>query len=484
MFVFCAVLFFIAAPTIILYTAGFRYSAEAKKIIQTGIIYLTIKPPEGIKIFADGKEVKENLITRGMINKDYILNNLIPKSYNVKISKEGFWTWEKNLAVSKGLITYAEPLLLPLNPKNDLLITDYIGAWSASPDFTKISYLSYNGEKVLVVVKNFISGKTQEKPLEQPLDLTEGANILWSPDSQNFAIIFPKSPRHIIFGLEKNEIMNLTELTLSEDLVRGAWNEKSDSFVYFSGKSELYALKPRGSEAGRKIADNAAGFGLLNNDVYYLNSANSFIYKTSLDNPESKEQVSFAPVSANINGSTWFDFTGSISLTTSHHKSLTINPELVEWVKGEAEILISRQGRLAVVTGEKKLFILDESGIPAYLNSGVETIIFSQNGQDLLYNSDFEIFAYSLKNSSRQLITRLSQKVKNVAWCKDYNHIWLRRGNILKNIELDPRSGRNVYDFLSFTSEPKQIIYDNISNAVYYDQTDGNKMSIYRVKAE
>ncbi len=481
MFVFCAVLFFIAAPTIILYTAGFRYSAEAKKIIQTGIIYLTIKPPEGIKIFADGKEVKENLITHGVINKEYILNSLIPKSYNVKISKEGFWTWEKNLAVSKGLITYAMPLLLPLNPKNELLVADYIGAWSASPDFTKISYFSYKDEKVSVVVKNLISGKTQEKPLEQPLDLMEGANILWSPDSQNFAIIFPKSPRCVIFGSEENEIMNLTELNLNGDIFRGLWNEKSDLFVYFSGKSELYALNPRGSEAARKIADNAAGFGLLNNDIYYLNSANSFIYKTSLDNPESKEQVSFAPIAANINGSTSLplDFAQGLSVIEN-----TINPELVEWVKGEAEIVISQQGRIAVVTSEKKLLILNESGVPAYLNSGVETVEFSQNGQDLLYNSDFEIFAYSPKNSSRQLITRLSQKVKNVAWYKDYNHIWFTHGNILKNIELDQRSSRNVYDFLSFTSEPKQIIYDNISNAVYYDRTDGNKLSIYRVKAE
>lgn len=459
LFIFCAVLFLTAAPAVILYTAGFRYSAEAKKIIQTGIIYLTVKPSEGIKIFADGKEVRENLITRGVIDKEYILNNLIPKSYNVKITRDGFWNWEKNLTVSKGLMTYASPLLLPREPKNELLVSgpsvqqsNHAVIWSPSPDFTKISYLSYAAGNASVVVKDLVSGKTQEKSLKETLGLADGAKIVWSPDSRNFALIFPDNPRRIVFASVKNETINLAESVLNSDLNNGVWSEKNDLFIYLSAKGEIFALNPNDLESARKITDSAAGFDLLNNDVYYLNSANPFIYKTHFDNPSVKEQVSFAPISFSA--------------------------------EKEAEIIISPQEKIAVVTGEKKLFILDNNGIPVYLDGGVEAAKFSQNDQDLLYNSDFEIFTYSVQNDSRQLVTRLSQKVKNVAWYNDYNHIWFANGNILKNIESDSRSSRNVYDFLNFASEPKQIFYDNVSNAVYYDQAENGKLSIYRVKAE
>ncbi len=453
LFVFCAVLFFTIAPIIILHTAGFRYSADAKKIIQTGIIYVTAKPFEGIKIFLDGREVKENLISRGVINKKYILNNLIPKSYDIKIAKEGFWAWEKKLAVSGGLITYAEPLLLPLNPTSILLLADYIENWSVSPDSTKIFYLLYRNKTAYIVIQDSVSGKTREKSLEQVADFMEGAKIVWSPDSKNFALLFPQNPRRfIVFGSVENDL--LTSVALNKDITYSLWSDAGDLFIYLAA-NELYALDPKNPEAPRKIAKNAAGFGLLNDTVYYLDSSNLFVYKVSLYNPDNKEQASFAPITANATD--------------------------------KAKIEISEQGRIAIIAGKEKaekLFILDERGIPVYLNSGVKTAKFSQDGQDLLYNSESEVFTYSLKGGAQQLITRLSQTIKNVSWYKDYNHIWFLEGNLLKNMELDPRSSRNVYNFLRFDSEPKQIIYDNISSTIYYDQMQDGKLSIYRVKAE
>jgi hypothetical protein len=176
-FYFFVAIFIVLVPMIILYALGYNFDFERKIIVATGGIYLKSDPAKA--------EIYINDKLKGTTNK--FIKRLSPKIYDVKITKENFHSWEKDLIVQPNLVTKANSIiLLPVNPKISLVATEsqeYIAFTASESD--GLYYLSKNNlyrtedEKILaqnvlnyVVYKNGIiyldnlSGKIFE------LDLT------------------------------------------------------------------------------------------------------------------------------------------------------------------------------------------------------------------------------------------------------------------------------------------------------------------------
>ncbi len=101
---------------------------------------------------------------------------------------------------------------------------------------------------------------------------------------------------------------------------------------------------------------------------------------------------------------------------------------------------------------------------------------FSNDNKKLLYFSSSEIWVYYLedifsqpikKANEKELITRLSQKIKQAIWYSETDeHIIFVVGQTVKIAELDGRDRRNITDL--FKQEVSQIAYGQEDEKLYF----------------
>jgi hypothetical protein len=129
LFIILAVLFFIAAPTVLLYSWGYRFDWQTKKITQTGGFYFKVWPKPAL-VYLNGKERKKT----GFFSGAAYLDKLLPKKYTVEITKEGFQPWKKTLEIKEKQVTDAKNIiLLPQKPQFNILSKN-VETFFISPD--------------------------------------------------------------------------------------------------------------------------------------------------------------------------------------------------------------------------------------------------------------------------------------------------------------------------------------------------------------
>jgi hypothetical protein len=94
LFISSIIAFLVVTPVMLLYSWGYRFDFENKKITPTGSLYIKAKPKR-VNIIIDGKIQKKTDLFFGA---SYI-DSLIPKKHEIKIEKEGYHNWIKQLKV-------------------------------------------------------------------------------------------------------------------------------------------------------------------------------------------------------------------------------------------------------------------------------------------------------------------------------------------------------------------------------------------------
>ncbi len=132
-FFFFFFLFLIVSPSLILFSLGYRIDFKRKKIAQTGGIFVKAVPKE-VEVFVDGKFVAKTDPLFGSV----LIENLLPGKHKVKVEKEGFFPWEKELEVKEKQVTEIKNLVLfPKNLKFWPLFQNIKSFW-LSPDGKKL----------------------------------------------------------------------------------------------------------------------------------------------------------------------------------------------------------------------------------------------------------------------------------------------------------------------------------------------------------
>lgn len=162
-------------------------------------------------------------------------------------------------------------------------------------------------------------------------------------------------------------------------------------------------------------------------------------------------------------------------------------------LSGITSVKFDSQKKTAVVSNERQMeTIYLENGrrelsksppkiTPSLLPAkGTANLVKSPDGEKNAWSNDHEIWVSWLKDTNYQsyrktgeaeLITRLSQKISDVQWYKDSDHLVADVGGILKFIEIDTRDGLNIFD-ISTVSGP--FYYDKDMDAVF--KFAGNKL--------
>jgi len=121
----------IATIGIINFAKGYRPDLKNNQIKPTGLL-LSNSLPEGAQVFINN--------TLKTATDDTL--NLDPGKYEVKIEKEGYHSWQKNLLITAELVTETNARLFPSVPELKPLTLNGVKKPRLSPDGTRIFYES------------------------------------------------------------------------------------------------------------------------------------------------------------------------------------------------------------------------------------------------------------------------------------------------------------------------------------------------------
>ncbi|MDD5416232.1 MAG: PEGA domain-containing protein [Candidatus Daviesbacteria bacterium] len=178
----------IAAIAIFL-AKGYTFSPKEKRIVGTGIITITSEP-DAASVFIDGHLTTATNTT---------VSSLSPKNYSVRIVKEGFIPWEKQVSVKEGLVTAVKVTLFPAIPTIYPLTFNGVENPTLSPDGSKLAYIVPSSTPVGVANKKggvWVWTQTRNQPISfarssEPHQIVQSTSIdfskaalRWSADSK------------------------------------------------------------------------------------------------------------------------------------------------------------------------------------------------------------------------------------------------------------------------------------------------------------
>lgn len=228
-FIACVVLFVLAAPSVILYSQGYRPDFENKKFVQTGGFYFRIAPSRA-DVYLNGKMEK----SASIITNSVYIENLLPKNYEIEIKKDGYHSWKKTLEVKGKEVTEAENItLFPKNPQFTIIDQDVYPLITASATSTdKKKIVESNNYEIWVELL-----KRKEKIFLTRFSEKIG-NIFWLND---YYLIFNVGNKIKIAEIDDRDGLNIVDLAELES-PKIAW-DKNAKKLYVLSEKKLYLLE-------------------------------------------------------------------------------------------------------------------------------------------------------------------------------------------------------------------------------------------------
>ena len=178
-------LFSAATPALIFYSLGWRIDWKERRVAQTGAFYFKTDPANAA-IFINGKTEKKTDFFFGAL----LIDNLLPGTYEVKIEKDGYGSWQKNLIVQEKQVTEAKNVaLFPAKISLKTLFDSVTDVWP-SPDMSLLllQRTSSRGQRFLSL---WNSKTSKEISVMQRLAFTQKIqNVQWDKNGKTFLIRF------------------------------------------------------------------------------------------------------------------------------------------------------------------------------------------------------------------------------------------------------------------------------------------------------
>lgn len=258
---------------------GYRFSTEDATFKGTGIMSITSIPDQA-SVYLDG-----HLTTATNAN----INSLVPKTYNVKIVKEGFIPWEKKVDIKEGLVSEIKATLFPAIPTIYPLSYNGVVNPTLSPDGLKLVFVVPGNAKksgiwVWTMAERPIAFARGAEPhqIAEPsdgLDYTK-ATFKFSPDANQVMVNLPD--RTLLLDL--NTLVDPPrDITATVKPTLDDWEEE----VATKNAATIQAIKDLST---RKIASVAANLAWSPDEKKFLYSDKTPIEASEkpLDEPEEK----------------------------------------------------------------------------------------------------------------------------------------------------------------------------------------------------
>lgn len=440
LFLSSALFFILITPIIVFYSLGWRIDWRNKKIIQPGILYLRVWP-KSARIYLNGKLEKKTDFFFGSA----LIENLLPKKYNIEIKKEGFQIWKKTLEIEKRLATEAKNIVLVPENLNLITLSKNIEKFFLSSDEKKIilqELITSNPEnpnslndsswalKIFELDKNIKSHFIEERKISK--EKTELVNLKFSPDSKKILLEVSVSPptsqpikqtsvkiKYYILDLDKTPPFS-NALNLFDSQMEDIYFDPNDSQKLFFLNSEgLNEINLSKNEASASILKNIVTFSIYNENIYYIDSS-GFLFKTN-SSFSRKDKL-------NIN-------------------NFALKKEATyKIIASNSFIFLKEDNILYKLDNEKKVF--EKAFEP------VNDLKFGPDSKKIVFFNDHEIWILFLEEKNDQpqkkvgeklFLTRFSEKIDKVFWFTNH-YLIFNVGNKIKVVEIDDRDKINIFD--------------------------------------
>lgn len=433
--------FAVAAPTVLLFTSGYRYSWLKHRIEKTGIIYVD-SDPENAVVMVDGNPAKETT--------PLSIPNLLPEEYRVTVAKPGFLTWAKGLSVDSGRTTFAKGVTLLRDEVPSLVKSADISISDFSDDGTAVAYLAEADGWNEISLFDF---RTEDTLLLARFGKDKFEDIRLSLSADGSLLLFDGSP-----AAETGRTMTLYPADVAgrgSAIAPGvggtaglsaAWSLDGHSMVAFGESGAFVVDTDDGTitplPAGRRIRD-----AFQADDALWLvreGEETDLLERIRPDGRSASEGVVALP-----------------------HKGYG-------FVGGSDRYLVLADGR----AGGGLMFDAATGSLRELPDAtGLAWEYPDNSGRILLWN-DFEIFVMDPARPEITLITRIGTGIGACAWHPESKYVFYSDTEGITAIELDGRDRRNVYRLVDFDSVGA-IAVDREAGVLRFTGSVGNQHGVF-----
>lgn len=215
----------LAVTTAAIFVAkGYRFDRRTGTLRGTGIIAVA-SIPAGAAIYLDGELYSASNNT---------INDLDPKTYQLKVLKDGFSTWEKEVTVEAEKVALVNVTLFPTAPELRPITFTGVKNPQLSPDGQRIVYVVDQLSKAGLWTLDFsnrpftFSREPKQIAKDNPSFSYTKATFSWAPDSKTVLVTGKSSADKNVAYLLDADRLNDAPLDVSLTLTQIQQNWQSD----------------------------------------------------------------------------------------------------------------------------------------------------------------------------------------------------------------------------------------------------------------
>lgn len=362
----------IAAIAAIFWARGFKPDFKNGRIERTGLI-VAASTPTGAQVYLDDRLTSAT---------DTNIAFLDPKTYKVRIQKDGYTTWEKAIEVKADLATEIRALLFPQAPEIKPLTTTGSASPILAPDNSKIVY-GVAGER----------GGAYLLPLsDRPFPFRQDPHVLarnrvgadfasaqfiFSPDSKQVIARFtaPSTPGQVTANLlidtEKTD-QETRDITASLAATLASWQQQLDARAQTQALTVPASVK-EATSSSQLTVDSSQKETTVNREPKTVNQLN--FYPTGLIFSPDEEKVLWQDKGAKFK---------VYDLKNKKEFTLPDFPDLINlaWYPDSNHLVVVQKEQIAVIEadGHNKMIVYSgrfENGFVFAHPSGTRLIVLT-----------------------------------------------------------------------------------------------------------
>ncbi|MFC1788208.1 PEGA domain-containing protein [Patescibacteria group bacterium] len=430
--------FVVTAPVVVLYTAGYRYNFGTGQIVQTGILSLA-SSPKGATIYIDDVRQKEKTPS--------VIDNVYTGEHLIKLEKDSYTTWQKELKVERKQTTFAEQIGLFSVNDPQLIIKQEIIDFFPHPQSQQNIYIVNND--VWTELWLFDSETIDSKLLARyPIETTVIKNIKWSlkGDFVSLQTIENNQTHWSLVSTSETIVIKINDLL--DNIDEGFWDAgDTDNFIVVSDKA-FYSISPQ-LPVPKQITDTP-NIALMTFDrgLILSQKANDQI-AISLNKDNQTTIIAYLPQSDYI-------FQPAVEQVV-----------MLEDIKNGRLILIDATG----------------ADQPILLNTSVVLWQWDFENERLLYSDGYDLHIYYVNEHRDETLTRISDPITGLAWYPLSDNILYTQNHGLYAIELDNRNGRQTITLVE-GQDLEQLWVNKKGRQAYFVGTINDQSGIFEQRLQ
>jgi hypothetical protein len=432
-----------------MYATGYRYNTNKNTLEKTGILYLE-SIPKSAMIFLNGQYRAET---------PRRFAYMLPGTYQVEVSKDGYYTWKKELEVKSNLTTFSRDIILLKKDFPRTIIDGHISTFAPSSNNNFAFYIKTEEETESINVLNLKNQSTQKISDFDKSTYTNLEFISWSPNNTKILLkqMVGDFQKYLIVDIQDQSIKELFDITrLNFDIV--TWDYNNNEIIYGVRNPYIYKVSLSENTAEQLLSADVADIQVRANELFYIAKQEQDIFLVKQDLTDTDP--------ANIK---------KIKLPLLSNFKLQPSPDnyIVLLDKLQNDLFVLDISAFEGVNIEEKIILQEKA-------KGLHWIDQQNN---LLYYNDFELWSYDINSKQRLLINRYSDSISDAKWYINSKHIIFNIKNSIRIIDADNNKEKNETTIAELPIIGQSTVNRN-GEVIYFIGEAGNQKGIFAVELQ